>query len=162
MGDCPETGTEDAATVRVRAGDLYDPGRGYGFVTERNRREQECLRVPELNSAFDAACWYQDRDMTLVEEDRFGCFLDSDGGIARLEKGAGAAFEGEHRRIPLSFKLDVPCQGNYRVTVEIRSERPMRDVLIFTGRRHLGYRGMCPGRAIPMNLGRRAVSKRRG
>ncbi len=145
MGDCPETGTEDAATVRVRAGDLYDPGRGYGFVTERNRREQERLRVPELNSAFDAACWYQDRDMTLVEEDRFGCFLDSDGGIARLEKGAGAAFEGEHRRIPLSFKLDVPCQGNYRVTVEIRSERPMRDVLIFTGRRHLGYRGDVPG-----------------
>ncbi len=145
MGDCPETGTKDAATVRVRAGDFYDPGRGYGFVTERNRREQECLRVPELNSAFDAACWYQDRDMTLVEEDRFGCFLDSDGVVARLEEGAGAAFEGERRRIPLSFKLDVPCQGNYRVTVEICSERPMRDVLIFMGRRHLGYRGDVPG-----------------
>lgn len=152
-GDCAETGTEDAATVRVRAGDFYEPGRGYGFVTEKNRREQERLRVPELNSAFDAACWYQNQELTLVEEDRFGCFLDSDGEIARLEKGAGAPFEGEHRRIPLSFKLDVPCQGNYKVIVEIRSEQPMRDVLIFTGRRHLGYRGDVPGEGSSNGFG---------
>ncbi len=145
MRGCNGTEPEDADIIRVRAGDLYESGRGYGFVTEKNRGEQERLRVPELNSAFDAACWYQNQELTLVEEDRFGCFLDSDGGIAHLEKGAGAAFEGEHRRIPLSFKLDVPCQGNYRVTVEIRSERPMRDVLIFMGRRHLGYRGDVPG-----------------
>lgn len=145
MRGCNGTEPEDADIIRVRAGDLYESGRGYGFVTEKNRGEQERLRVPELNSAFDAACWYQNQELTLVEEDWFGCFLDSDGGIAHLEKGAGAAFEGEHRRIPLSFKLDVPCQGNYRVTVEIRSERPMRDVLIFMGRRHLGYRGDVPG-----------------
>ena len=87
LGDCPETGTEDAATVRVRAGDLYDPDRGYGFVTEKNRREQERLRVPELNSAFDAACWYQNQELTLVEEDRFGCFLDSDGGSPVSRRG---------------------------------------------------------------------------
>ncbi len=145
MRGCNGTEPEDADIIRVRAGNLYESGRGYGFVTEKNRGEQERLRVPELNSAFDAACWYQNQELTLVEEDRFGCFLDSDWGIARLEKGAGAAFEGEHRRIPLSFKLDVPCQGNYKVTVEIRSKRPMRDVLIFTGRRHLGYRGDVPG-----------------
>lgn len=145
MRGCNGTEPEDADIIRVRAGNLYESGRGYGFVTEKNRGEQERLRVPELNSAFDAACWYQNQELTLVEEDRFGCFLDSDWGIARLEKGAGAPFEGEHRRIPLSFKLDVPCQGNYKVTVEIRSKRPMRDVLIFTGRRHLGYRGDVPG-----------------
>ncbi len=138
-------GAEDAAAIHVHATDLYEPGRGYGFVTEKNRREQERLRIPELNSAFDAVYWYQDQDLTLVEEDGLGCFLDSDGEIARLEKEAGAPFAGEKRRIPLSFKVDVPCQGNYKVTVEIRSEQPMKDVLIFTERRHLGYRGDVPG-----------------
>ena len=153
MRGCNGTEPEDADIIRVRAGNLYESGRGYGFVTEKNRGEQERLRVPELNSAFDAACWYQNQELTLVEEDRFGCFLDSDGGIARLEKGAGAPFEGEHRRIPLSFKLDVPCQGNYKVTVEIRSEQPMRDVLIFTGRRHLGYWGDVPGEGSSNGFG---------
>lgn len=134
-----------AGTVYVRAADLYEPDRGYGFVTEKNRREQELLRVPELNSAFDAAYWYQDQDLTFVEEDGLGCFLDSDKEIARLEEAAGAPFEGERRRIPLSFKLDVPRKGNYKVTVEIRTERPMKDLLIFAGRRHLGFRGNIPG-----------------
>ena len=152
-GGCGGAWTEDAAAVRVRATDLYEPGRGYGFVTERNRREQERLRVPELNSAFDAVYWYQDQDLTFVEEDGFGCFLDSDRELARLEREAGAPFEGERRRIPLSFKLDVPCQGNYKVTVEIRSEQPMKDVLIFTGRRHLGYLGDVPGEAAEGQAG---------
>ena len=71
--------------VYVRAADLYDSALGYGFVTEKNRREQDLLRVPELNAAFDAAYWYQDQDLTMVEEDRLGCFLDSCGEIARLE-----------------------------------------------------------------------------
>ena len=127
--------------VPVRAGDLYSPSQGFGFVTERNRREQELLRLPELNSAFDTLYWYQGEDLSHVEEDSDGCFLDSDREIAALE-AAGAAFPGEERRIPLSFKADVPRQGNYRVTVVIHAEEPAADVLIFTGRRRLGYLGM--------------------
>ena len=84
MRGCNGTEPEDADIIRVRAGNLYESGRGYGFVTEKNRGEQERLRVPELNSAFDAACWYQNQELTLVEEDRFGCFLDSDWGIAQI------------------------------------------------------------------------------
>lgn len=152
----PAAGAADA--VCVRAADLYEPGRGYGFVTEKNRREQERLRVPELNSAFEAVYWYQDQDLTLVEEDGRGCFLDSDGVIARLEKAAGESFEGEKRRIPLSFKVDVPHQGNYKVTVEIRSEHPMKDVLIFTERRHLGFRGDVPGESFSAGSGIKAGS----
>lgn len=130
--------------IKVRASDLYESRRGYGFVTEKNRREQELLRFPELNSAFDAVYWYQNQDLTHIQEDASGCFLDSNGEIARLET-AGAVFEGERRRIPLSFKVDVPRQGNYRVTVEIRADETMKDVLIFAGRRHLGYRGDIAG-----------------
>ena len=134
--------------IRVRASDLYRPESGYGFVVEENRREQERLRLPELNSAFDAAYWYQNEELSHVEEDRNGCFLDSDREIAALEEAAGAAFPGEHRRIPLSFKLDVPRQGNYRVTLKIRTgctQESVEDVLIFTGRRRLGYRGAVSG-----------------
>ena len=127
----------------VRADDLYSPEKGFGFVVERNRREQERLRLPELNSAFDTVYWYQGEELSRVEEDCIGCFLDSDREIAALEPAA--AFQGEHRRIPLCFKADVPRQGNYRVTVTIRGAEPMEDVMIFTGRRRLGYRGTAGG-----------------
>ena len=125
----------------VRADDLYSPEKGFGFVVERNRREQERLRLPELNSAFDTVYWYQGEDLSHVEEGAEGCFLDSDREVAALESAGGEAFQGERRRIPLSFKADVPHQGNYRVTVTIRAAEPMEDVLIFTGRRRLGYHG---------------------
>lgn len=130
-----------ANVIGVAAGDLYRPGKGYGFVTEQNRREQELLKIPELNSAFDTVYWYQDSDLSFVEEDSTGCFLDSQKEIGRLEEMTGEGFEGECRRIPLSFKIDVPREGNYKVTLVIRARKPVKDVLIFTGRRRLGWRG---------------------
>ena len=36
---------------------LYTPQRGWGFVTEKTRREQESLRLPELNSGFEPVWW---------------------------------------------------------------------------------------------------------
>lgn len=134
----------DSESIRVTSGDLYQPEKGYGFVTEENRREQVLLQLPELNSAFDTVYWYRNEDLSRVEEDDFGCFLDSWGEIARLEEAVGEVFPGEPRRIPLSFKLDVPRPGNYKVCVTICTPRPMEDVLIFTGRRRLGYRGTVP------------------
>lgn len=128
----------------VTAGDLYCPDKGYGFVTEQNRREQEQLRIPELNSAFDAVYWYQDEDLMLLQEDAEGVFLDSDGMVAALAEKTGEAAQGEHRRIPLSFKVDVPRQGNYKVTLTICTGELMQDVLVYTGRRRLGYRGDIP------------------
>ncbi len=134
-----DSGTADV--IGVGSGDLYRPGKGYGFVTEKNRREQELLRIPELNSAFDTVYWYRDADLSYIEEDGAGCFLDGKKEIARLESMTGEQMEGEPRRIPLSFKVDVPRQGNYKVTLTIHTEEPMEDVLIFTGRRRLGFRG---------------------
>lgn len=131
----------NADVTGVRAGDLYCPDKGYGFVTEKNRREQEPLKISELNAAFDTMYWYRDEDLSHIEEDCTGCFLESKRKIACLEDAAGEKFSGEHRRIPLSFKIDVPKQGNYKVTVAIYTMEPMEDVLIFTGRRRLGFRG---------------------
>jgi len=132
------------ADIRVTSGDLYTPDRGYGFVTEQNRREQQKLRVPELNSAFDTVYWYQNECFSRLEEDGAGVFMASDKIIAFLEDKAGEKQPGQRRRIPLCFKTDVPCQGNYRVTVTITAEEPLKDVLIFTGRRRLGFRGDIP------------------
>ncbi|MCD7883923.1 MAG: GDSL-type esterase/lipase family protein [Lachnospiraceae bacterium] len=198
-------GKELKNIVHVSAQDLYQPEKGYGFVTEENRREQELLKLPELNSGFDTVYWYQDEILSRIEEDEYGCYLDSDGIMAELKRreslnpdekvvdtikksddegsdkkiterenwaedsehigssrenlaGEGSAeetrpLEEEHRRIPLSFKLDVPHQGNYQVTVKIRRPRLYKDpctdsvlsdtsdtnLMIFTGRRRLGY-----------------------
>lgn len=128
----------------VTAGDLYRPDKGYGFVTEQNRRQQEQLRIPELNSAFDTVYWYQDEDLSVLQEDAGGVFLDSDAVIASLAEKTGEPVQGEHRRIPLSFKIDVPGQGNYKVTVTICASHPLKNALIYTGRRRLAYRGDIP------------------
>ena len=48
---------------------------------------------------------------------------------------------GSLRMIPLIFKVDVPRQGNYRITLTIRSEEEMGEILIFTGRRRLAFHG---------------------
>ena len=76
---------EDSGTanvIDVLATDLYQPGKGYGFVVEENRREQELLKISELNSGFDTVYWYQDENLSRLEEDERGCFLDSDGIVA--------------------------------------------------------------------------------
>ena len=39
-----------ANLIDVGSEDLYQPGKGYGFVTEKNRREQKLLQIRELNS----------------------------------------------------------------------------------------------------------------
>lgn len=139
---------EDSGTanvIDVLASELYQPGKGYGFVVEENRREQELLKIPELNSGFDTVYWYQDQDFSLIQEDELGCFLDSEGIVSKLEQDAGEPWAGERRRIPLSFIVDVPRQGNYKVNIAIRTEEPLKDVMIFTGRRRLAYKGDIPG-----------------
>ena len=132
--------------IRVKSTDLYRTDIGYGFVTEQNRRENEMLRFPELNSAFDAVYWYRKEDMSCVQEDASGCFMDSDGILAEYaekmgQEDAARVNMGEKRRIPLCFKFDVPKQGNYRVTVHIEAGEATGGMLVFEGRRRLVYRG---------------------
>ena len=98
-------------TFTVEMHELYSPETGYGFVTEKNYREQQLLQIPELNSAFIPVPWYQENNSSSIREDL--------------------------RQIPLCFKCDVPTSGNYRVKVTIQPEKPMQDIRIFTGRRRL-------------------------
>lgn len=130
-----------ANLIDVGSDDLYQPGKGYGFVTEKNRREQEGLQIRELNSSFEPMYWYQNEDLTFLREDENGCYLDSAEEVAALEAQSGEKMAGSPRRIPLLFKVDVPRQGNYKVTLTIRSEEEIGEVLIFTGRRRLAFYG---------------------
>ena len=66
-----------ANLIDVGSDDLYQPGKGYGFVTEKNRREQEGLQIRELNSSFEPMYWYQNENLTFLREDENGCYLDS-------------------------------------------------------------------------------------
>lgn len=117
-----------ANVIAISAGDTYRPGAGYGFVIEQNRREQELLKIPELNAGFDTVYWYQNEELTRIKQDIKGCFLEEEPLYAR-----------EGRRIPLSFKVDVPRQGNYKVTLTMEPQEDTKDILIFTGRRRLAY-----------------------
>ena len=140
--------SDTANVIGVNPSDLYKPGRGYGFVAEENRREQELLQIPELNSGFDTVYWYRDASLTVIEGDINGCFVDCDRILKELEEKNGERQKGERRRLPLSFKVDVPRQGNYRVTLTIRTQEPMDNVLIFSGRRRLSFLGNIPGDTV--------------
>ena len=132
---------DSSADSKVSADDLYTPKKGYGFVTEANRRQQEMLQYAELNSAFEPLYWYQGQDVTVIEQDAAGCFVDSvklQEGLAQKE---GSAYPGEKRRIPLLFKVNVPKQGNYKVALTVYAQEAEKDVLIYLGRRHLAYKG---------------------
>lgn len=141
-GRMPDAQAEE--NIAVTASDLYCPDKGYGFVTEENRKKQENLQLPELNSGFDTLYWYRDANLSEIREDEKGCFLDSESRVRSLEAEAGEAFPGERGRIPLVFKADVPKQGNYKVTVTIRAEEPIGEILIFAGGRRLGFLGKLP------------------
>ncbi len=135
-------GSENEATegmTHVVSGDLYSPEKGYGFVTEENKREQELLRIPELNAAFEPLYWYEGQNLTQVQEDALGCYVDSDRKVRQLESEAGEPLPGAPRRIPLVFKVNVPRAGNYRVSVTLRPTKEPGEVLIFAGRRRLGF-----------------------
>lgn len=125
---------------------LYTPEQGFGFVSEQNRRAQELLRYPELNSGFEPYYWYTGETITALQNDATGVYLDSDGIVADLDQQNGEKTPGEHRYIPLCFKADVPAPGNYRVTVTIQPDagQNMGEVLLFTGRRRLAFKGKLP------------------
>lgn len=133
--------SDTANVIGVCCNDLYEPDKGYGFVIEQNRRGQAPLQIPEINSGFDTVYWYQDEDITTIEEDKDGCFVDSRNAVAILEKKTGEIQAGEGRRIPICFKMDLPRHGNYRVTLTIKTKESMNNVMIFTERRRLSFRG---------------------
>ena len=102
-------GTESA--VRVDAEARYAGEGSFGFVDERARREQEFLQLPELNSGFEPIWWYQDEELTFIQEGKEGCAL--------LSAPAEPEWKASGRKIPLQFKADMGEAGSFRLSVEI-------------------------------------------
>ena len=127
--------------VLLHPEDLFTQKKKYGFVVEENRRSENALKLAELNAAFDTMYWYQDSAFSKIEETEQSCFLDSAALMEQLTEKEGGAYPGERRRIPLIFKCCVPTQGNYLVKIKICPTEDMEEVLIFTGRRNLRFRG---------------------
>lgn len=113
---------------------LYDKRRGYGFVTEENRKKDELLQLAELNTGFDVPYWYRDETVTEILADEHGCYVDSDAAVRRVGADAG-------RLIPLCFKADVERQGNYAVRMTLYGAG---EILVFAGARRLVYKGFEP------------------
>lgn len=122
-------GFKKRGAVSVSETDLYGIDSDYGFVTERCRKEQSELRVPELNSGFDTVYWYRNEEITVIKEEESSCYIEKDNAYAR-----------EARQIPLCFKTVVPRQGNYKVTVSLCPGTNMRNILVFSGRRRLIFK----------------------
>ena len=138
-----EAYAKEAPVITVTQPVPYTAEQGWGFVTEKIRREQELLRLPELNSGFEPVWWYQDEDITQLEMREEGCLIADCIGT----NGAGKNYDGKEwestgRRIPLLFKADVKKEGNYRIKVSLTGCAEMEtEVLLFLGRRHLAWKG---------------------
>ncbi len=125
-------GTESA--VRVGAEARYAGEGSFGFVDERARREQEFLQLPELNSGFEPIWWYQDEELTFIQEGKEGCAL--------FPAPAEPEWRASGRKIPLQFKADMREAGSFCLSVEICNPgtEPV-PVILFAGRRHLVWKG---------------------
>lgn len=111
---------EAVEAVYVTAEDLYSPDRGYGFVIEGNREQQNELMISELNTGFEPYYWLKGLKLTKLK----GC----DNGVVIAEG----------KQLPLIFKADVPHQGNYTIKVTVTAgAEGMRDLIIMMGRRRL-------------------------
>lgn len=127
-------GQADRLTVQVSADARYTEETGFGFVDEKNRREQERLQLPELNSGFEPIWWYQDEEITLIQEGEYGCMLE--------RSPFASEWESTGRAIPLQFKADMGEEGSYRLLMEICNPNPRPvPVILFAGRRHLVWKG---------------------
>ncbi len=112
---------------------LYTPGRGYGFVTGKNRAEIPCLRVPETNSGFLPQWWHGDNALTMIET--------CPEGVKCSAANQDTKREAQGRLLALCFRQDVPKSGSYRVTVTLSAVSEVREALLFAGRRRLVWRG---------------------
>ena len=139
-----EAYAKEAPVITVTQPVPYTAEQGWGFVTEKIRREQELLRLPELNSGFEPVWWYQDEDITQLEMREEGCLIADCIGTNGVGKNYdGKEWENTGRRIPLLFKADVKKEGNYRIKVSLTGCAEMEtEALLFLGRRHLAWKGI--------------------
>lgn len=109
----------------------YAPG-SYGFVGDGELARYPELRVPEINSAFLPAWWYEKSELTRLKPENAAVFA---------LPGADALPEDmRYRTLPLWFKADTG-PGRYKLTLELAARSDCCEVLVFTSRRRLAWAG---------------------
>ena len=119
---------------------FYSPSQLFGFVDEAAHNAQPELNIFELNSGFHVPYWYASEEITKIQQDENGCFLDSDALVQSLWEKDGAV-QPPQRFVPLCFKAAVPRAGNYRVKLTLTARAEEEQLLIFHGCRHLAWKG---------------------
>ena len=66
--------SDTANVIGVTASDIYQPGKGFGFVIEQNRREQELLKISELNAGFDTSTGIRTRIFPIYRKTKTAVF----------------------------------------------------------------------------------------
>lgn len=115
------------SSTLVSTSDLYTDEKGYGFIIEMNRNEQELLQIPELNSGFEPWYWLNSEKLSLLNMTEEGIYITK----------ATSTFT-EDWPIPLHFKVKLPYSGNYTLHLRLKNIGTSSNAIsIFTGRRRL-------------------------
>lgn len=110
----------------VSSDTLFSNERGYGFFTEELQNVMEQFTYPEINNGFMPYYWYNKHQLTHITTYNNGVTLNNE----KEDEGM----------IPLSFKVKVPRQGNYQITICIDnndSDCDINNLLVFLSRRRL-------------------------
>lgn len=120
---------------REEGAGVYSRECGFGFVTEKCRREDELLGIAELGTGFDVPYWYCNEEVTRILRDAEGYYVDSRETVRRVDADPS-------RLIPLCFRVDVREAGNYEVELTLRGEG---EIWVFAGPRRLVCREFLDG-----------------
>ena len=111
---------------------MYDGQNGFGFVTGAAYNVDVALRIPETNSGFLPLWWYAGTPLTDA--------VPTENGVAAVPAAAVRPDDLKDRRLPVWFRADVPAEGVYRAEITAAGTNG-GEVLVFTGRRRLAWRG---------------------
>lgn len=116
----------------------YDRETGIGFVTGAVYNADAALHIPETNSGFLPLWWYAGTPISDIRQSEYG-----------LQATAAEALRTEDaadRRLPVWLRIQVPGEGVYRAEITVTGTDG-GEVLVFTGRRRLAWRGVLPAGA---------------
>ena len=116
----------------------YDCETGFGFVTGAVYNADAALHIPETNSGFLPLWWYAGTPISDIRQSEYGLQATAAEAL-RIEDAAD-------RRLPVWLRIQVPGEGVYRAEITVTGTDG-GEVLVFTGRRRLAWRGVLPAGA---------------